>query len=302
VDVTPLSGTQFSLASGEYRADIASVGATLRTFRRSGRDLVLPFEEDVVRPRYLGAAALFPWPNRVVDGRYAFGGEEHQLAITEPERGHALHGLAAWLDYTPTEQSADAVVLEATVEPQQGYPHRIRTSVRFSLGAEGLTCAVTAVNEGPSRAPFGTATHSYLVAGPGTVDDWTLTLPATRVLEVDDRLSPLAEADVPAEYDFRRARTVGATQMDHAFTGLVRDDAGRAEVRLVAGDGHGVSMTWGEEYPWVQAFTSDVPDLARGGIAVEPMTCAPDAFNSGSGLLVLEPGDRFTGSWTLAAI
>src|SRR4051794_41153023 len=189
--VIPSSGTQFSIASGEYRAEIASVGATLRSLRQGDRDLVLPFSADEVRPRYLGTAALFPWPNRIVDGRYTFEGEERQLAITEPERGHALHGLVAWLDYTATEQSEDAVTLTATVVPQQGYPHRIDTSVRFSLGADGLTCTASAVNAGPSRAPFGTATHPYLVAGPGAADDWTLTLPASRVLEVDERLSPL---------------------------------------------------------------------------------------------------------------
>ncbi|WP_307807004.1 aldose 1-epimerase family protein [Naasia sp. SYSU D00057] len=300
--MTPLSGTQFSLASGEYRAEIASVGATLRTLRRGERDLILPFDADELRPRYLGAAALFPWPNRVVDGRYTFEGEERQLAITEPERGHALHGLASWLDYTATEQSADAVTLEATVEPQQGYPHRITTLVRFALGPDGLTCTVSATNAGPSRAPFGTATHTYLVGGPGTADDWTLTLPTSRVLEVDERLSPIREVDVPAELDFRQARSVGGTQMDHAFTGLARGGDGLAEVRLLAGDGHGVSLTWGEEYPWVQAFTADVPDLARGGIAVEPMTCAPDAFNTGTGLIVLEPGESFSGSWTLTAV
>jgi aldose 1-epimerase len=300
--VTPSSGTQFSLASGDYRAEVASIGATLRSLRRGDRDLVLPFPADQVRPRYLGAAALFPWPNRVVDGRYSFEGEEQQLAITEPERGHALHGLAAWLDYTATEQTADAVTLSATVVPQQGYPHRIDTSVRFSLGADGLTCSVSAVNAGSSRAPFGTATHPYLVAGPGVADDWTLTLPASRVLEVDERLSPVREVEVPAEFDFREHRPVGGTQMDHAFTGLVRDDAGQAEVRILAVDGRGVALTWGREYPWMQAFTADVPDLGRHGIAVEPMTCAPDAFNSGTGLLVLEPGESFTGSWNLAAV
>ncbi len=301
--VTPLSGTQFTLSSGDYRADVASVGATLRTLRHGERDLVLSFPEDRVRPRYLGAT-LVPWPNRVVDGKYSFAGVDQQLSITEPDRGHALHGLAVWLDFAATAESDDSVTLEATVPAQQGYPHRIAVSVTYRLGADGLTCETTAVNTGPSAAPYGTAPHPYLVAGPGVVDDWTLEVPVSRVLQVDERLSPLEESDVPEEFDFRSPRGIGGTQIDHAFTGIEWSADGTAQVRLTAADDHGVAMTWGREYPWVQVFSGDLPeeDLVRRGVAVEPMTCPPDAFNSGRDVIVLEPGQSTTTSWRLTAI
>jgi aldose 1-epimerase len=48
----------------------------------------------------------------------------------------------------------------------------------------------------------------------------------------------------------------------------------------------------------IQVYTGDEdpdPDRRRRSVAVEPMTCAPDAFNSGHGLLVLEPGQEFAG-------
>ncbi|WP_307807385.1 aldose 1-epimerase family protein [Naasia sp. SYSU D00948] len=300
--MTPLSGTQFSLASGDYRADIASVGATLRTLRHGERDLVLSFPADSLRPRFLGAT-LAPWPNRIVNGRYRFADTDQQVAITEPDRGHALHGLASWLDFQATEQAEDSVTLEATVPAQQGYPHRIALSVAYRLGADGLLCETTAVNTGPSAAPYGTAPHPYLSAGPGTADDWTLQLPVSRLLQVDERLSPLDEVDVPGELDFRSPRAIGSTQLDNAFTGIEWAD-GSAEVRLTAADGRGTALRWGQEYPWVQVFTGDVPEpeLKRRGVAVEPMTCPPDAFNSGRDLLVLEPGESFTASWRITAI
>ena len=91
---TPLSGVQHAhRAAHGYEAVIASVGASLRSLTYEGRDLVVPFDADEVRPAYRGAT-LAPWPNRVVDGRYTFGGVEQQLPLTEPARGHALHGLA----------------------------------------------------------------------------------------------------------------------------------------------------------------------------------------------------------------
>ncbi|WP_020075713.1 aldose 1-epimerase family protein [Cryocola sp. 340MFSha3.1] len=305
---TPISGTHFGLTAGDYHATIASVGATLRTLQFDGRDLVVPFEADEVRPAFRGAT-LAPWPNRVVDGRYTFDGVEQQLALTEPTRGHALHGLAAWLDFVAVDRAADSVTFAATIEAQAGYPHRVEVTVAFSLDEEGLHTAVTGTNTGPTRAPWGTGPHPYLVAGDGRVDDWTLSLPADQVLTVtEDRLIPTGLADVATEqggdWDFRTPRTIGDTFIDHAFTGLTRSADGAAVVRVTTAEGTGVELAWGEDCPWVQIHTADqpVPELNRLGLAVEPMTCPPDAYNSGTDLIVLEPGASATASWTIRAV
>ncbi|MDR6612087.1 aldose 1-epimerase family protein [Leifsonia sp. 1010] len=305
---TPISGTHFGLTAGDYHATIASVGATLRTLQFDGRDLVVPFEADEVRPAFRGAT-LAPWPNRVVDGRYTFDGDEQQLALTEPSRGHALHGLAAWLDFVAVDRGADSVTLAATIEAQAGYSHRVEVTVAFSLDEEGLHTTVTGTNTGPTRAPWGTGPHPYLVAGDGRVDDWTLSLPADQVLTVtEDRLIPTGLADVATEqngdWDFRTPRTIGDTFIDHAFTGLSRSADGAAVVRVTTAEGTGVELAWGEDCPWVQIHTADqpVPELNRLGLAVEPMTCPPDAYNSGTDLIVLEPGASATASWTIRAV
>ena len=47
----------------------------------------------------------------------------------------------------------------------------------------------------------------------------------------------------------------------------------------------------------MQVFTGDLPDVRRRGLAVEPMTCPPQALRTGEGLLRLEPGDAFRGEW-----
>ncbi|RDV44251.1 galactose mutarotase [Leifsonia sp. ku-ls] len=305
---TPISGTHFGLTAGDYHATIASVGATLRTLQFDGRDLVVPFDADEVRPAFRGAT-LAPWPNRVVDGRYTFDGVEQQLPLTEPNRGHALHGLAAWLDFAAVDRAADSVTFVATIEAQAGYPHRVEVSVAFSLDETGLHTTVTGTNTGPTAAPWGTGPHPYLVAGAGRVDDWTLELLAGQVLEVtEDRLIPTGLADVETAeggiWDFRTPRPIGDTFIDHAFTDLGRSADGETIVRVTAQGGTGVEMVWGEECPWVQVHTADqpVPELNRLGLAVEPMTCPPDAYNSGTDLIVLEPGASASASWTIRAI
>lgn len=311
---TPLSGTQYTLRSGDYEAVIASVGATLRSLTYRGRDLVVAFEADEVRPSYRGAT-LAPWPNRVVDGKYSFGGADYQLAHTEPARAHALHGLASWLDFAAVDEASDRVTLAARISPQTGYPWRILIETTYTLSADGLAQTVVATNEGATPAPWGTGTHPYLVAGDGTVDDWTLDLPATEVLAVTaDRLAPTGvvavDADDPERFDFRVARQIGAVEIDHAYTGLSWDDNGEATVRVTAADGAGVAMTWDAACPWVQVHTSDKGAGRpghRAGMAIEPMTCAPDAFNADryafdTGLVVLEPGASSSASWRISAI
>lgn len=301
----PLSGTPIPLRHGGYAAAIASIGAGIRSLAHDGRDLVLPYGEEEVRPLYRGAV-LVPWPNRVVDGRYRFGGEPHQLPLTEPDRGHALHGLNVWTDYAVVDRAPDAVALEADVVPQTGYPFRLAVRVEHRLTASGLTTTVTARNTGTRAAPYGTSYHPYLVGGAGRVDDWTLALAADRVLEVEgDRLAPIGLAATRGtEFDFAEPQRIGSRFVDHALTGLRRDEAGLATATLIADDGSGVRMTWDAASPWVQVHTADRPEpqYHRRGLAVEPMTCPPDAFNSGTDLVVLEPGQSHAASWTVAAL
>lgn len=308
----PASGTSYTLRHGQYVATIASVGASLRTLTFAGRDLVVPFDADEVRPAFRGVT-LVPWPNRVVDGRYTFAGAEYQLALTEPSRGHALHGLAVWLDYRAVDAGHDWVTLETVIEPQVGYPWRARAEVTYRLTGAGLEQTVRAVNESATPAPFGTGPHPYLVAGPGRVDDWTLELPAAQVLSVTpDRLVPTALEAVDASFDFRTPRAIAATEIDHAFTGLSRDGDGVATVRVMDAGGQGVAMCWDAACPWVQIHTADLPGGAadpnhRAGLAVEPMTCGPDAFNAAqydfdTGLIVLAPGGDAFASWRISAI
>lgn len=305
-DPRPRSGRQRTIAGHGYEAVIASVGATLRSLTFEGRDLVVPFAAGEVRPAYRGAT-LAPWPNRIVDGRYAFGGVEHRLPLTEPARSHALHGLVLWTEFADRVVADDRVVLAGTIEPQTGYPFRVEVEVEYRIDEGGLRQAVTGRNLGPDAAPWGTGPHPYLVAAPGErVDAWTLTLPAAEVLTVTaDRLSPIVVEPVTAhpEWDFRAPRVLGDVFIDHAFTALSRAE-GIAEVRVQSPAGTGVAIAFDEACPWVQVHTADTPDAAtdRLGLAVEPMTCPPGAFASGIDLVVLPPGGVHTASWRLFAL
>ncbi|MEU0569570.1 aldose 1-epimerase family protein [Nonomuraea sp. NPDC005983] len=277
------------LAGGGYIAQVSPRGAALRTLRHGGRDLITTWPADGPVP-YFAGTILAPWPNRVGGARYAFDGESHELPVTEPERGHALHGLVSDVDWQVVEllsvEDEHAFVrLAHTITPTPGYPFTLRLQVVHRLDSHGLTTTVTARNEGERPAPYGCGPHPWLVGG----DE--LHLPASRVLLTGPALLPESLADVAATpYDFREARPLDGTVLDHAFTGL---SAGEARVG-------GVRVTWDPAVlPWVQVCTGRQLDYE--GVAVEPMTCPPDAFNSGTDLVVLAPGDEHEASWTISA-
>ncbi len=302
------SGRQHELAGHGYTAVVTEVGASLRLLRHGGRDLVVPWDAEQVRPVSRGAL-LAPWPNRVADGRWSWDGTEHQLPLTEVPRRNAIHGLVSWRPWAPVDLAADgsAVALECRLHASRGYPFGLDLVVTYAVGEQGLTTTLTATNISSTDAPYGCAPHPYLVAGPGRVDDWVLDLPAERVLQVDgERLLPQrppVTAVVAGDRDFRTPRPIGATALDDAFTGVVAGADSLARVRVThpsAGTATEVAFD-PAVMPWVQVHTADRPDPAehRVGLAVEPMTCPPDAFGSGVDLARLAPGASHTAAWTI---
>ncbi|MFJ5697405.1 aldose 1-epimerase family protein [Arthrobacter sp. NPDC093139] len=296
--------SEYEIQAGEYSATVTARGAALRELRHRGRDLVVPFPEGGPIPDYRGIIAA-PWPNRIADGKYKFRGADYRLPINETERDCALHGLAFPLDWTLKEHSGSAVVLACTVGPAPGYPFPLKVTAHYRLNAAGLHAGVTATNFSADTAPYGVCPHPYLLAGPAPLDEWTLEVPAGGFLDVTpDRLLPVAVRAVDGhEFDFRAPRSIGATKIDHAFTHISFTDAGRAQLVVRDPGGTGVGMAWDRTCQWLQIHTADKlpPAPNRLGLAVEPMTCPPDAFNSGADLIQLEPGATHEASWSIFA-
>lgn len=295
------SGEQYVIGAGDYRAVVTECGAGLRLLEYDGRPLVAGFPEEQQASSGRGQL-LLPWPNRIADGRYRFGGREHQLPLTEVARGHASHGLTRWASWRPLQQSATAVTLGYRLMAQPGYPWTLDLSVRYAVSEDGLLVTVTATNRAASAAPFAAGAHPYLRVGPGPVDGWRLTVPARTALATDDRKIPTGRVDVAGhDLDFRDGREIGDTVVDTAYTDLDRDSDGRASVALQGPDG-GVELWMDAAHRWVQLYTGDDLTPPRTALAVEPMTAPPDAFNSGEDLLVLDPGATTTLTWGIRAL
>jgi aldose 1-epimerase len=290
---------EIDIACGEQRVAVVTLGGGLRSYEAGGREILDGFAAGE-RPTSGRGQVLSPWPNRIENGSYEFDGKRLQLPLSEPEHGNAIHGLVREAMWNVTDLATDRVLLDHLLEAQPGYPFTLALTMEYSLSDAGLTVTASARNVGSEPCPYGSGQHPYLSLGTPTIDTLRLQLPADVVAFSDERGIP--ERSEPVEgtqYDFRAGRTIGDTVLDNAYTELRRDDDGRARVLLDDPSGDSGLAVWVDErYSYLMLFTGDpLPDVARRSIAVEPMTCPPNAFRTGESLIRLGPGESTVSTW-----
>ncbi|MBB3326542.1 aldose 1-epimerase family protein [Microlunatus antarcticus] len=291
------TGKQLDLVLGDQEATVTELGAGLRRYTVGGLDVVKGYAADEPVSGGRGQQ-LVPWPNRIRDGRYPWAGKTQQLVLSEPPRHNASHGLARYVPWTVVEHGESHVVAGLTIYSQPGWPGVLHAELTYRLTEDGLHVTLEATNVGEADVPFGYGAHPYLTVGENSVDQVRVTLPAASRLEVDDRLLPVAVSPVDGTgLDLRDGSPVGDRVLDTAYTDLVRDDTGGWTATLEREDRY--AALWADaSFGWAQVFTGE--KRRDVGIAVEPMTCGPDAFNEGpthAGMRVVAPGETLSFRW-----
>jgi aldose 1-epimerase len=301
--VRQASGDQYAIAWGGSEAQISQVGATLRTFAVDGLDAIDGFPSDERCTDGRGQV-LAPWPNRLTDGQYHYDGRDCQAPLNEPSRHGAIHGLVRWFDWTLVESDAASVTLACVVRPQPGYEWQLDLEITYALDDTGLAVTFRATNADREPAPFGVGFHPYLTLATTTVDGLELTVPATALLDPDapaDRPTMMPVASTPL--DFTQPRRIGALELDSAFGELAFSSDGRAVARLANPEnGRWVELWVDDRFRYLMVYTADRvarPERRRAAVAVEPMTCPPNALRTGLDLVELAPGASWRGTWGL---
>jgi aldose 1-epimerase len=308
-DESAPSGRQLEIAAGALRAVITEEGAGLRSFTVGGTEFLNTFPAGgwASDPSY--GQLLLPWPNRVAGGRYTDpAGAQQQLPVNEVKLGNAIHGLTRWMNWVSRQDARDRVTLSLVLHASPGYPWVLQLTQEYRLTTTGLRVTTAARNLSTAPAPVGAGSHPYLTVGTPTIDAATLTIPAKSYFQTDDHNIPTGNPG-PVDgtpFDFRSARSIGTTQMDTGFADLIRGSDGLARVVLAAPGGRPAVTVWLDQtHQYLQIYTGDtLPDenARRRGIAIEPYTCASDAFNNRLGLEVLKPGETFSSSWGITAV
>lgn len=294
--MVPPSGDQFKIAFEQQRAVVTEVGGGLRTYDVGDRQVVDGYGADEMCSSGRGQV-LAPWPNRIEGASYEFGGVRHELPVNERESQSAIHGLVRWVPWSVVEAEPQRVVVGHELHPQPGYPFAVSLEIEYELSGGGLRVSTTATNVGAESCPFGLGFHPYLRPGTPTVDTATLHLPARSMLGANER-SPVHGTDL----DFLQSRALRDTRLDTCFADLERGEDGLARVLLGNPTTDASTTLWVDEaYGYLMVYTGDTrPDVSRRSLAVEPMTCPPQAFRTGEGVVVLKPGESIVATWGIS--
>ncbi|MET1052338.1 MAG: aldose 1-epimerase family protein [Mycetocola sp.] len=300
------TGEQFDLSletssGGTVAATITQVAAGIRRLSVNGIDIVPPYEADLPRPQGSGMV-LVPWPNRIRDGKWMLDGVEQQLALTEPKKNNASHGLLRFSPYSVAARTESTLRLEARVFPQTGYPFLLDTAVTYRLVDAGVEVTHTITNLSDAPAPVAIGAHPFVTIGDVEPEDLIVTVHVDTRIETDDRSLPTGE-ETPVDgtpTDLRGGVRLGALEIDAGFSGAAIVD-GVSEHSVSAPDGRTVTI-WGDEnFAFWQVFTTEIYPGQSKAVAIEPMTAPADAFNSGHGLTWLAPGQTWEASWGVRA-
>lgn len=295
------SGEQVVLSAGPLRLTVVTVGGGMRELTLGDWHVIDGYGVDEVPVGAYGQV-LVPWPNRLSEGRYRFDGVDYQVPLTEPSKRNALHGFARWERWTVQRHDDTRAVLGVVLEARTGYPFALEVEVEYRVTPSSVDVQVRGRNVGRRRLPYANGFHPYVSVGTPSIDDCLLQLPAETWIPTDERQIPTGRSAVAGtDYDFMDPRPIGDMHLDTAFTDLVREADGMARVRLSKRDGsRSVSVRLGAAYPYVMGYTADTladTPRRRRSFGVEPMTAAPNAFQSGEGLIVLEPGATHVADW-----
>jgi aldose 1-epimerase len=291
--------TEVQLTAGDARLAVDLCGGGLRALTTGGWDVLDGYGPGEV-PAGRRGGVLLPWPNRIREGWWAWQGRELQLDITSTSRPTAIHGLVSAQPWQVLDVATDRVTVGTVVEKRSGYPFRLAAAIDYTLSADRLRSTVRVRNAGDEPAPFGVGLHPYLAVGAtddGDLGAAELELPARTLLVVGDDGLPTGER---RPFDGAVGR-IGDRSFDDPLTDLTRDDDGWARVRL-RGPAGTIELAVDASWSWLQVYSGDTlpPGQRRRSLAVEPMTCPPNAFADGVDLVVLQPGDEWAGTWTLS--
>lgn len=287
--------------TGEYFSVIPQLGGRVQEIGLCANDKIIQILENEKDPEAFGderwyrGVILIPFPNRVRGGEYEYEGTTQKLSINMPSEGHAIHGIMYNKSFTvdDSKDNVGTLTLEHNYDGSAaGYPFPSLVKYIFSLTDKGFACSVSITNLSTTKIPFGVGWHPYYTLG-SEVDMLELKLPKVASIEVDEAMIPTGRKDTMDDY--RSFAQIDDTKFDKGFEIIEKGEVVITEVRNFLTDItlHAWQKSGPQGFNYVQIFTPP----GRSSIAIEPMTCPADSFNSKESLVELDPQETWVGEF-----
>ncbi|WP_075187116.1 hypothetical protein [Teredinibacter haidensis] len=246
--------------------------------------------------QYRGVA-LYPFPNRLDAGQYCWLGETQQFGINEEAFNNTLHG---YLYRKPAKvvaveegESTSRVELEYDLsDTEAGYPFSVSVRIEYLLSStDGLTQIFKIVNNHSHAIPVGVGWHPYFELPGCSADELRLSIPAVERAVIDERMLPTGE--YTSYNQFQASCAIASTAFDDCFRLADQASQGNVRVSLFSPVDNLRLDVWQRSGPKGYNFIQLYIPPDRKSVAIEPMTCGINAFNTGDGLIELAPGEEF---------
>ncbi len=249
--------------TGVYAEIVPSLGGILNAFvintKKESFSIIDGFKDDqdflVNNASTFKSNFLFPYPNRVRDGKYDFSENEYQLNLNFPQENNSIHGFVLDKSFkvidTNEGENSCCISLGYQCDGEQGYPFPFLVMLEYRLSGNSLLLVTSIKNTGKSSLPYGTGWHHYFNLG-DKLDALNLSFPSQKLLDVDSQMIPNgAERDYN---DFQTSTLIAETALDTCFLvgnqGVVNVmlESPKKELRL--------TLEYdSSDYPYLQVYT-----------------------------------------------
>ncbi len=270
---------------GDFAHIDLSKGASITSLHLNDEDVIkYPLKEGEPEKGY-PSSILFPFPNRIRDGKYTFEEKEYSLNMNDVEAHNAIHGLVAFETFELVSHTSSKLIAKYVYEGQnEGYPFPFELKLTYQLKENNLLFSIEATNSGTGNMPYGFGWHPYFGFGGTAIGEMTLKAPRRRKMELSERYIPTGESEVEKAQVINLKNNI----LDNVYA--IEKEGPESEVtlrykkkKLI------VSQKTGKNK--LNYMVLYIPPT-RNCIAIEPQSCNTNAFNNEEGLLVLASGKK----------
>jgi aldose 1-epimerase len=252
---------------------------------------------EIVENKHWAGVKLIPFAGRIAGAQYEFGGKRYKLRVNS-KGNFAIHGFVADKNFqirktTAGSDRASVVLDYAHDGGTKGYPFKFMVRLTYALSKSVLTCTTEIHNTDSRSIPIGDGWHPYFRTS-GSIGKLLLSLPSHSVVEV----TPPFKVPTGNVVDGSRRTTVFALnrkEMDSVFD--FGEKQRRVTTKLIDPKLGIEVQLWQESGRRRYRYLVVYRPPTGSSVAIEPWTCAPNAFNNGMGLIVLKPGATFRASY-----
>lgn len=229
------------------------------------------------------SALLFPFPGRIENGKYSHNEQSFQLDNNETNRPNAIHGLVFNKHFevasiSTSEENATVVLSYQSDGTLVGFPFNFQLKVTYIMSNNDMQLRLDITNLGEASFPFGFGWHPYFKSE--NLATSSLSFSSEEQLICDENHIPKSVKKSSLSPTF----TLKEQFFDDTFILLKKKV-------LFETEKYCLDINFSET---AEAFLQIFTPHDRKSIAIEPMSFCPNAFNTGTGLKVLQAHEMYT--------